>query len=276
MRATLLQPSDHSQVEALLEATVAESIFLLGMLERRRIGVTADEVWWGVKGADQRLIGLAFLGTGPTSAGPGLWVCAGPEEVGAVLGKRLGSATLPAMCIGPRATVDALWVHLGSPPHRLAALSRVYACTDVLPSEGMEVRPATLADLDWVRRASVEMMMEDLGLDPRAPDPDTHETQVRASIKAGRTWVGTMEGVRVFRLEVGTRGQYGAQVGGTWVPPSHRGHGLGAQGMATVCAHLLRTMPRVALHVREENLPAIRCYTRIGFRPCSPLRLLVR
>jgi ribosomal protein S18 acetylase RimI-like enzyme len=276
VRATLLEPSDQSQVEDLLFEAPADHIFLLGMLQRRQIGVHTDETWWGVRDEENRFVGLAFLSKGSTSAGPGLWTCAGDEAAGAVLGAVLGAAPLPAMCIGPRAMVDGLWEALGSPAHRLAASSRIYQCGQVLPGEGLDVRQCTMSDLPWLREASVAMMREDLGIDPRSTDPEAHEARLIGSIMAGRSYVGTIDKARVFRLVVGTQCSHGAQVGGTWVPPAYRGKSIGARGMRAVCALLLESMPLVVLHVQESNRPAVDCYTQIGFTPSCPLRLLVR
>ena len=275
MRATLLTPDDHTALQALLTASAAESVFLLGMLERGPIGARAAEQWWGVWDSDERLRAALFTETGPTSAGPGLWVFTGESDVGPVLGQALTNVTLPSMSIGPRALVDQTWSTLSSQAPALQTDSIHMSCARVTTADNLKVRPARMTDLDWLREVSVAMMREDLGIDPRQHNPVAHETRLRAGILSGRSWIGTQGSSPVFRLEVGTRSSAGIQVGGTWVPPMARGHGIAKQGMAAVCRKLLQDNPCVTLHVREDNHPAVQCYTRIGFTRGTPLRLRV-
>lgn len=276
MRATPLRAEEQPLVLSFLEGRQASSVFMLGMLDRRPISVQGDELWWGVWEKTDTLCGVAFTGEVPTSAGRGLWVLAGEPAAGPHLGTALKTLPLPAMCIGPRALVDTTWAHLGGPEPGLATRSRCFYCSEVQTTPDLEVMPARMADLDWLREVSVAMMQEDLGLDPRSQDPQAHEARIRASIISGRSWIGWEAGRPVFRLEVGTQCRHGVQVGGTWVPRSHRGQGIATRGMAAVCTQLLEQSPLVALHVREDNLPAVACYERVGFISGPPLRLLVR
>ena len=275
MRATLLTLDDHAAVQALLSGSVAESVFLTGMLERGPIGSRPGEQWWGAWDASGGLCGVAFCSPGPTSAGPGLWVFTGHGEAASALAHAMRDIDLPSMSIGPRDLVDETWAALGSPPPSLQTDSIHMCCTEVTTADTLKVRPARMTDLEWLREVSVAMMREDLGFDPRQQDPQAHETRLRAGIFSGRSWIGTQHAHPVFRLEVGTRSSAGIQVGGTWVPPRARGQGIANQGMAAVCRALLQDNPRVTLHVREDNHPAVQCYSRIGFVRGAPLRLRV-
>ncbi len=276
MRATLLQPGNEASLRDFLLCPSESAVFLLDMLDRRPIGRHSDSQWWGVHDEEQRLTGMAFVGLGDTSAGPGLWVCTGGKETGTAVGHALMDAPLPAMCIGPPQMVNALWSALSAPPPRLKTTSMTYTCSSVTQGPELEVRPGEEADLPWLRDASVAMMQEDLNLNPRHQNPDAHDARILAGIRSGRSWVGHLNGERVFRLEVGTLGRHGAQVGGTWVPPEHRSQGISTRGMRAVCRQLLQETPRVTLHVRQDNASAIRCYQRVGFLPEAPLCLLVR
>jgi predicted GNAT family acetyltransferase len=51
------------------------------------------------------------------------------------------------------------------------------------------------------------------------------------------------------------------------VDPARRGEGLSIGGMAAVVTECLRSIaPAVSLYVNDYNLPARRCYERVGFR----------
>ena len=156
-----------------LSAAAAESVFLLGMLERRPIGSNTDQRWWGAWDSPDALCALLFSSAGPTSAGTGLWVLSGEQQGAAPLSAALKTQRLPAMCIGPRALVDDVWAGLSTADPTLRANSRTLHCTAVCGNGGLDVRPARMSDLDWLRSVSVSMMREDLGLDPgrRTPHP---------------------------------------------------------------------------------------------------------
>jgi len=274
VRATLLESVDQPAIKALLSADEENHIFLHGMIQRRGIGSDPRERWWGAWGPERQLRTVAFFGEHDTSAGQGLVVCAGDPLGAEAIGAKL--SRVPAMCIGPLPAVDALWAGMGGPAHRLATRSRSYSCKSVTPGPTLDIRPASMNDLEWLSLAAREMMMEDLGIDPQAEDPQAHDHRTRTSIAAGRSWVGTVDGQYAFRLRVGSCCAHGVQVGGTWVPPALRGQGIGAGGMRAVCARLLRTESLVTLHVREDNHPAVQCYTHVGFKPGAPLRLIAR
>jgi GNAT superfamily N-acetyltransferase len=274
VRATPLTAEHQSQVLAYLQARQTDSVFLLAMLQRRPLGDPGE--WWGAWHTPEQLLGLAFTSDGPTSAGTGLWVLAGDTAAAEDLACALRPHPLPAMCIGPRTLVDRTWACLSNAPVTLGARSRSFHCEAVRRCGHLQVRPAKMKDLDWLRSASIAMMQEDLGLNPRAADPQAHEARLRGNILTGRSWIGVHAGERVFRLEVGTRCKYGVLVGGTWVPPHARGQGFATRGMAAVCTRLLERSPLVTLHVREDNLAAVACYGRVGFKAGAPLRLLLR
>jgi predicted GNAT family acetyltransferase len=191
-----------------------------------------------------------------------------------VIGKALGPFGPIRMVVGPRQASDAFWHGLGDPEARIRYEQRLYVCTEVTPGPELEVRPATLAQADALADMAGQMMLEDLGEDPRVYDPEGHRRLVAERIRAGRTMIGT-EGERiVFKVDVGTRFDRGCQVGGTFVPPDLRGRGLATRGMRAVCRRLLRVVPMVTLHVNEANLPAVRSYEATGFRRSAPFRLM--
>ena len=118
------------------------------------------------------------------------------------------------------------------------------------------------------------MEEEDLGRNPALTDPAAHQAVVIERIRSGRTWVLVREDEIVFQINVGTRGPAGCQVGGTYVPPPHRGKGYATLGMSELCRRLVPAHRRVTLHVNEANTPAVALYERTGFRRAHALRLI--
>lgn len=218
---------------------------------------------------------VVFVAHG-AGGGPGraLLVPFGPDPACSVLGANLAHLRTSAMFIGPRAACDALWAGVGGGDSRICYDQRLYVCRAVSAGPEITVRPSTMDEAYAVARMSAEMMREDLGEDPRELDAQGHFALVARRIRAGRTWLGFRDGEAVFKVDVGTQFDLGCQVGGTWVPPEHRGQGLATAGMRAVCRSLLEETGMVTLHVNEANLSAVRCYEKAGFERDAPFRLL--
>ncbi len=282
MRATSLTSRDRSDVEALLHSDVETNLFLLGVLASGGASGLPPGAWWGYgpsRGGlpEKRSGGLSamvFIASSALATGRNLAVPAGAPDGCEAIGKALGPFGPIRMVVGPREASDALWQGLGDPRARIRYEQRLYVCTAVTAGTELAIRPATLVEADALADMAGQMMLEDLGEDPRVYDPEGHRRLVAERIRAGRTMVGTDGDRIVFKVDVGTRFDRGCQVGGTFVPPDLRGRGLATRGMRAVCRRLLADVPMVTLHVNEANQPAVRCYEAMGFRRSAPFRLM--
>jgi uncharacterized protein len=182
----------------------------------------------------------------------------------------------PCLMVGPRAETDVLW-------NRWAQAEafdryynqRLYVATQ--PPDHEAVKGFGRADPAQWRAIAInsgKMEGEDLGVNRHLDEPQLHEHAVRERIRAGRTWVITEQDEIVFQINVGTQTPWGAQVGGTYVPPEHRGRGLATMGMAALLQAQLRYRDMVTLHVNEANAPAVRVYEKVGFVRSAPMRLI--
>jgi GNAT superfamily N-acetyltransferase len=280
VRATSLTSRDRSDVEALLHSDVETNLFLLGVLAAGGSSGLPPGAWWGYgppRGPDRRSGGLSamvFIASSAIANGRNLAVPAGDPDGCREIGTALEPFGPIRMVVGPRQACDAFWHGLGDPAARIRYEQRLYVCTEVTSGPELAIRPASLGQADELADMAGQMMLEDLGEDPRVYDPEGHRRLVAERIRAGRTMIGT-DGDRIaFKVDVGTRFDRGCQVGGTFVPPDLRGRGLATQGMRAVCRRLLRDVPMVTLHVNEANLPAVRSYEATGFRRSAPFRLM--
>jgi predicted GNAT family acetyltransferase len=57
-----------------------------------------------------------------------------------------------------------------------------------------------------------------------------------------------------------------AALGNVATHPEHRGQGLGSLVCARLCQELLHTVDHIGLNVRADNVSALVCYERLGFR----------
>ncbi len=59
-----------------------------------------------------------------------------------------------------------------------------------------------------------------------------------------------------------------------YVDPGHHGRGVGTDALRTLARHLIADHGhhRIEIDPAVDNQPAIRCYTKVGFRPVGVLR----
>jgi predicted GNAT family acetyltransferase len=261
-----LTVDDEPALTALLEQAPVVNLFLRGFLAAHPV----DRGWWYGVGR----VRAAVLVVPARVAVP---FAPDPSDA-AQLGRHLREQHATTLLVGPRAACDALYRAWAPavPPTRVHD-QRLYVLAGepagpITEPEGFRVARPEDAPLVSVEAARMEL--EDLGTDPRR-DAARHEEAVRERIRSGRTFVIERRGELVFQVNVGTQHPDGCQLGGTWVPPEHRRGGLATLGVEATCRRLLRSAPRVTLHVNESNTGAVRVYEKVGFTRDEAFRLLV-
>lgn len=254
-------------LEELLEQDRVVNLFLLGMLA----SVPIDRVhWYGrIDGDRVRAAALVLSGRLCVPYAPD------PEDARA-LALHLDRHERPCMSVGPRGAVDALWAVWSRRARPVRVHDQRLYVLRSRPLHGPDLRVRRARHEDWpvIARYARSMEIEDIGHDPAAEDPRTHVRVVQDRIAAGRTWVLEDEGEIVFLIHTGTTVPWGCQIGGTYVPPPHRGRGWARLGTAEVCARLMGAYELITLHVNERNTPAVRTYERVGFERDAAFRLV--
>lgn len=131
----------------------------------------------------------------------------------------------------------------------------------------LDVRCATMDDLDVLFPACVDMFTEEVGVSPLAGGAGSmYRARIADLIREGRAFVRIVEGTVEFKAEVGAASGRACQVQGVWVAPHLRGRGLSEPGMAAVTLFARRDIaPVVSLYVNAYNAAARTCYARVGF-----------
>lgn len=263
-----LGPVHEPALQELLEEELEVNLFLLGFLQAHPM----DRSWWIGALRGEHIEGCVLLVPGrlavPFARDPSVM-----HEIGVAL----RGALPPRLLVGPRDDCDALYEGWGRPGRVMRWYDqRLYTIRQPPRLRGSpDLRNARVDEWRAVARAGAAMEREDMGIDPAAEDPDLHAASVKERLRDGRTWVVERRGSLVFQINVGTITPWGCQIGGTWVPPEHRGQGLATEGMAAITHQLLQRHPLVTLHVNEGNPPAVRVYEKVGYTRAAPYRLAV-
>ena len=141
--------------------------------------------------------------------------------------------------------------------------------TDASVPHDPNVRMATVADMDVLLPACVDMFTEEVGISPvRGGAGSAYRDRVAEIVRAGRSFVRIVDGRIEFKAEIGAATPDACQVQGVWVAPELRGRGMSVPAMASVI-RLARSAisPAVSLYVNAFNTPAMRSYASVGFRP---------
>jgi uncharacterized protein len=187
----------------------------------------------------------------------------------------------PAMrsFVGAKPAIDRLWqdVHAWHPqPVLVRDRQPLYALQPnaLVAHEEVDVRLAVDEDTEIVVENSAEMMVYELGYDPR-DNRQGFAAGVRRGIALGMWWVWIVDGVLRFQCNIGSRTRATAQIQGVWTPPQERKRGYATLGLASISRQLLATNATLSLYVNDFNTDAIALYERIGFVRVGEMKTVI-
>ncbi len=170
--------------------------------------------------------------------------------------------------VGPAERIAHFWTRVRAwhrPPALIRANQPLYA---LLPealarTERVAVRRAHPDEAERIATNSAEMMIVELGYDPRERSGFT--TNVRRAIEHGLWWVWMVNDELRFQCNVGARTPRTAQIQGVWTPPEFRGRRYATLALGSIAAEMLSETATLSLYVNDFNRPAIALYEGLGF-----------
>lgn len=277
-----LGPEDGDALRALLTRDVAHNLYLLGLFEE--FGVVPREgrrpfTFWG-RWVDGRLTAAVFVGgDGGLVVPSAVPSAAEAVEVAAIaqhLAKR-GRVHLRA-CVGEREAVEAVLRHLAAEVRpRTCLVQRLFkvSADDLGPFTNPTLRPAVEEDVPQLLPMAAACVKELLGRDPREEDPEGFEARVLQRVRGRRTYVLEVDGRLVFKIDVGSLSQHGAELEGLYTVPDQRRRGHATLSLGQICRHLLSSIPRLTLRVDEANPSFAGVVRKVGFVAGRQQKLVV-
>jgi GNAT superfamily N-acetyltransferase len=258
LRVTRLGPAHIGQLAALIDREPVINVYLRSEL---RLGFEAGD-WWG-----------AFEENELTSVVLG-WSLVVPYipdlEAAPPLAQALVAGAQPRMIVGHRASVMAL--HNAFRPLKPARELRdpqplmILDRGELQGTPSGDVRPSTRGDLEALIIAAARMHREEMGIDPLAVDAPAWRMRMLSLIERRWSWIWMRHREVLFKAELSAWTPDVVQIQGVYTAPKYRGQGIARAGLAAVCAHVFKDVPRCSLYVNQYNVIAQRVYERLGFR----------
>ncbi len=261
LHVTRLESAHAGPLAALIDREPVTNVYLRSEL---RLGFDAGD-WWGAFEDDE----LTAVVLGWSLVVPYI-----PDlEAAAPLAQALIAGAQPRMVVGPRASVMAL--HNAFRPARPARELRdpqplmVLDRGDLRGTPSEDVRLSTRGDLDALIVAAARMHREEMGIDPLAVDAPAWRMRMLSLIERRWSWIWMREHEVLFKAELSAWTPEVVQIQGVYTAPKYRGRGIARAGLAAICAHVFREVPRCSLYVNQYNVIAQRVYDRLGFKPAD-------
>lgn len=128
------------------------------------------------------------------------------------------------------------------------------------------IRRAEPNELDWLMTTHAAMCREDLGVDQVARNTDGYQRYFAELVRAGRAFVGELDGERVAKAEIPSVSAECWLIEGVYTAPERRGLGLATRLMVEL-DRAARADGRIpCLYVHRRNQRAAGIYLRCGYQ----------
>jgi len=183
---------------------------------------------------------------------------------------RLARNCLNARLIrGEQDTINDFWKHYansGQEP-RLVARESLFEQKTPATSEGVvDLRPATLNDIDKVLAVNASMALQEAGTSPLQNDPSGFRARTARRIEQGRVWVWVQDERLIFKADVVAETPQVTYLEGVHVHKEERRQGFGLRCLTSLSSILLERSQSICLTVNEKNNHASKLYEKAGYQ----------
>jgi hypothetical protein len=270
-----LHQEDVPALRALLARDVPSNMYLLGLLAEFGIAPPADRAPFAFYGNRQgrELSAAVFVG----GSGGLVVPSANDEREIAPIAEHLSKPVRLRAALGEKQAVDTIVRYLCPERPRLSKFQRIFAVSadDLGPFTNPALRLATEADMPQLVPIAAAALRETMGQDPLAREADAFKAAVLRRIRGRRTWVLEANKRLVFKIDVGSRSQHGAELEGLYTVQEERRRGHATLSLGQISRHLLASLPCLTLRVNEDNPSIAGLARKVGYVAGKMHRLVV-
>jgi hypothetical protein len=263
-----------AELRSFLAKDPIQNLYLLGVLEEHGISgrVGATPMRFLLLREAGQVVAAAFSG------GSLLVPCVYEAPMAGALAKALKGQVPFKGSMGDRTSVDALfWALNDGAAVRISRPQRLFVATaDALgPFVESQLRLAIPPELDKVLSLAANCVRDNMGRDPLAEGSTEFRARVEQRIASSRTYVLRTGGAIVFKVDVGVRSQYGAELEGVYTVAPHRKKGIATRCLGQLARSLLSALPRLTIRIDEGDVALSSACRKVGFHATRPQRLLL-
>jgi hypothetical protein len=269
-----LGSQDADALRALLSKDPVHNLYLLGLLEEFGIA-PRGRVPFAYYGAFANAVLTAAVFVG----GEGGLVVPSASDASAtsVIADALASSLKLRGTVGDKSAVDALVRSLCQGKPRLSRTQRLFSVSadDLGPFTNPLLRLAREEDIPKLLPLAQGFVRESLERDPLAEDPMGYEARVVQRVRQRRTYVLEEAGGLVFKVDIGSRSTYGAELEGLYTVPAERQKGIATLCLGQISRHLLSSLPRLTMRIDERDESTARIARKVGYLAGRTQRLVL-
>jgi predicted GNAT family acetyltransferase len=175
--------------------------------------------------------------------------------------------------VGEQEKVERFWEFYSEAGQSMRRMCRELLFEQSWPvavQETVDLRLATLDDLEQLLPVHAQMAFEECGINPLERDPIGFRERTARRIEQGRVWVSLdQEGNLVFKADVVSDTSEQVYIEGVYLNPQERGKRYGARFVSQLSRCLLEKTQSVSLLVNEKDQVAQACYRKAGYKECG-------
>ena len=269
-----LSHKDADALRALLNKDTAHNLYFLGLLEEFGFDGPSgrgEYAYYGRARAGQLTAALFVGGNG------GLVVPAAISETDfSELCDSLAGEVRLQSALGDKALVQIACRAFARGTPKVVKEQRLFrvSADDLGPFTNPTLRLAREEDVAQLIPLAAGAAKELYGRDPQLEDPKGFEARVRQRVRAERSYVLEDSGELVFKIDLGARSEFGAELEAPYTAPAHRRKRHAILSLGQISRHLLSSLPRLTLRVAEDS-PVGDMARKVGYVAGKAQRLVV-
>lgn len=255
--------ADQTEVMEFLAARPVHTVFMVGLiLDNGLLSPRNRGSFYGSRSRTGQLEGVALIGHATM-------VEAHTENSLVGFARVARNCQNAHLIRGEQESIDTFWRYYadaGREP-RLISREQLFELNETPESvEDVNLRPATIDDLEKVLAVNSSMAFEEGGTSPLQRDPSGFRRRTARRIEQNRVWGWFEDNRLIFKADVVSETPQVTYLEGVYVHQEERRKGNGLRCLKKLSSILLNQSKSICLTVNDRNQKAIHCYIKAGFK----------